>query len=176
MNFYIKINKLIFLFFLMKFMQEAFYRLNLGMAKTTRGTIPVVAFSLKPEIAREFYLRELREEDYKKIQEDGKHSILPVGNLKKMGNIETPFSFFENSNGNLTYLLRWVGVPGDACDLGLEGTELNNLRDFFEGKHNFPPPWIEYTPHNVDSVYQAYALTSAWLAWATFAEAVTSTD
>ncbi|MEX2017029.1 MAG: hypothetical protein WD876_00980 [Candidatus Pacearchaeota archaeon] len=154
----------------MEFRQDALYRLDVGMAKTGIGTIPLVTAHLKSDVAKKFYHQELSNEDYKRIQEDGKYIISSIGDFKQIGDITNPFSFFENRKGNLTYLLQYISVPGDACDLGIEGMGIEALKDFFEGKNGFPPTWIEYTQHNLYNVFQAYAIISAWSAWATWAE------
>ena len=68
--------------------------------------------------------------------------------------------------------MRWCVVPGDACDLGIEGTELDSLmREGFDSLIKYKQ-LIEYQPHNVDNTKQAYALLSLWLNWVDSAFAI----
>jgi hypothetical protein len=75
-----------------------------------------------------------------------------------------PYQFVDDS-----LLLRYIVVPGDACELGIDGGELGEFK-------REEPPWdrsLAYTPHNVDTHTQAYALLSLFLTWADIARAVT---
>jgi hypothetical protein len=65
-----------------------------------------------------------------------------------------------------TCLLHFVQVPGDACDLGIDGFVLSNLKERQDWDR------VEYSPHNVDSHTQAYALASLFLKWAHLVEAL----
>ena len=74
--------------------------------------------------------------------------------------IHEPYHFLKNDDGKLTSLLHWVDVPGDACDLGLHPEEIEELKeDDYKG-------WVEYHPHNVDSLSQAFSLLSLFIYWA----------
>jgi hypothetical protein len=77
--------------------------------------------------------------------------------------IRPPYHFVDD-----TCLLHFVQVPGDACDLGIDGSELSEFKREKDSWKNA----INYTPHNVDSHMQAYALLSLFLTWAHIAEAV----
>lgn len=104
-----------------------------------------------------------------RLQQGGREIISGFG-LDKFQKIRLPYSFVEDS-----CLLRGVNVPGDACDLGLAESEINDYVSNFqsykksitehinEGGKVIP---IRYTPHNVDTQLQASALLSLWLNWA----------
>ena len=74
--------------------------------------------------------------------------------------IREPYHFLKNDDGKLTSLLHWVGVPGDACDLGIDHEEIEDL------KINDYKGWVEYHPHNVDTLSQASFLLSLFIYWA----------
>ena len=69
-----------------------------------------------------------------------------------------PF-YFHDVDDEWTILLRWVQVPGNACDLGDGGLEPKDILKMNDDD------FIEFEPHNVDSMKQAYALSSLWLKW-----------
>lgn len=71
-------------------------------------------------------------------------------------------------------LLHVASVPGNACGLGITGSDLS---DFIEDikmnrKAGERMDELQYTPHNVDSIEQAYGLLSLWLNWAELAKAL----
>lgn len=84
--------------------------------------------------------------------------ILPSSLVEKRWK---PYSFVEGSS-----LLHYVKVPGNACDLCLEHFCQN---DFFENNLDSIHR-VNYTPHNIDSKDQAFALLSLWINWANSAQ------
>jgi hypothetical protein len=88
------------------------------------------------------------------------------------GLMRNPYRFLENDKGNFTSLLRWCSVPGDACELGIDGMEV----DYVHRNKKFPEGMLQYGPHNIDNIHQAYALLSIWLRWADYAYAITRKD
>lgn len=75
------------------------------------------------------------------------------------------YRFAENS-----WLIRTIVIPyGNACDLSFNESA---LRDFLgsgwdkisQGK--IKPLWVEYSPHNIDSLKQAMCLRELFLGWA----------
>lgn len=84
-----------------------------------------------------------------KLNEFGKNVLRSLWN--GMEHIRTPYVFLED-----TMLLRFCSAPGNACDLGIDGIDLDRIdRD----------ETVSYHPHNVDSHVQAYALLSVWIMW-----------
>ena len=77
--------------------------------------------------------------------------------------IRPPYQFVDD-----TCLLHYVTVPGNACDLGVDGIVMSEFKKEKESWKNT----LEYHPHNVDSHTQAYALLSLYLTWAHMVEAV----
>lgn len=68
-----------------------------------------------------------------------------------MTGINHPLGFYGKS-----CLLMQCCVPGDATDLGIDGSDQDKLvkKDI-----------VLYLPHNVDSIKQAYGLLSLWTLW-----------
>jgi hypothetical protein len=85
---------------------------------------------------------------------------------KKPSRYEKVFYFVENE-GKPTLLLQYCQVPGNACDLGMDVDDIKRLQEEIRNGKNFDSimNWIEYGPHNVDNIPQAYSLLSAWLHW-----------
>jgi hypothetical protein len=75
-----------------------------------------------------------------------------------------PYSFAEDS-----WLVRGMFVPGDACDLSFSQY---NLEEFLGSgwkrmnEKGNKPIWVDYSPHNVDSMNQAMCLRELFLNWA----------
>jgi len=84
-----------------------------------------------------------------RFQEFGKDWIIKRL-FKKDKFIRDPYMFVENS-----LLVQSIHVQGDACDLRTDWGEIEYL-----DRENSLREQIQYSPHNVDSVYQAYALFS----------------
>jgi len=158
----------------MKFMESGFYRFSgLGMGEIASGITPNIGISLTGKAAKEFYNNELNDRGYQNLQETGIQQIFLTGISSNIEDIDPPFHFVRNKDGNRTWLLRWNKVPGNSCELGIDGNSLEVLQAAFEGKKEVPK-WIVYSPHNVDNIQQAYALASTWVEWANVAEAVVS--
>lgn len=64
-----------------------------------------------------------------------------------------------------TCLLHGVSAPGNACDLTSDYSEIERLADGVDESRDVWGWALEYSPHNVDGVRQAYALLSVWLTW-----------
>lgn len=67
-----------------------------------------------------------------------------------------------------TCLIHGVGVPGNACDLTADYSEIERLLNRGYEPIDIGEVWswaLEYSPHNVDSARQAYGLLSVWLTW-----------
>lgn len=73
-----------------------------------------------------------------------------------------PFHFVEDS-----LLVQSIHVPGDACDLGIDWSDIDEL------KREQPYRTLTYGPHNVDSMQQAYGLLTLFTEWINIAEALT---
>src|SRR5690349_13058459 len=78
--------------------------------------------SLDIRFARKAFARELSDKVRENFQKHGRRIIKAAG-LEKMGRIENPYAFHEN-----TFFLRHCVVPGNACDLGIEPTELDDYK------------------------------------------------
>jgi len=125
--------------------------------------------SLNGEIA--IKLRELKKENrIEEILQQQGRKIITGFKLDKLGKIKNPYQFIEDS-----LLLRSALVPGDACDLSLQDSDLNNFAgDYKRYKESLDEyikkggemPSVQYISHNVDSQQQAAALLSLWLHWA----------
>ena len=122
---------------------------------------------LDKNLAKKALETELFEKGYNNLETIATSTIKGVGLAKKDERIKPPYHFVRNEDGKLTWLLQFCTVPGDACDLGLEWGEINGLK----GEH-FYKDYIDYTPHNVDHVRQAYSLLSIWLFWAEIVESI----
>ncbi|MFA4953325.1 MAG: hypothetical protein WC584_03820 [Candidatus Pacearchaeota archaeon] len=154
---------------------EHFYVVS-GFQPTGRDDLSGFGFAvgLDPNFAKKAFEKEILEDVYKRFDEIGRSIIAASGFREKY--IHQPYAFVENEKGNLTNLLRWCIVPGDACDLGIDGSELDRMsRDGFDNLIEYKQ-MIEYQPHNVDNTRQAYALLSLWLFWADSAFALLKTS
>ena len=79
-----------------------------------------------------------------------------------------PYKFVENEEDKLTCLLQYCDVPGDATGIGIDGMDINSLvRAFKEDpqRNIFRLRGVTYSPHNIDTINQAYTLLSIWLNW-----------
>ena len=113
-------------------------------------------------LAKKALERKLPDEGFDRMQEIGKKIIVSSGLAKKDEHIYPPYKFAESKEG-YNLLLRFCDVPGNACSLGLDGDWLYKFERFdkYDGEL-----LLEYVPHNVDSIHQAYALLSLWTNWA----------
>ncbi len=71
-----------------------------------------------------------------------------------------PYKLIEDS-----FLLHFVDVPGNACSLSLSLDCMETLLSREEWRDN-APNFVEYIPHNIDSLPQAQCLLALWLHWA----------
>ena len=94
---------------------------------------------------------ELTEEQYDKFHTVG--SI--IMNRDRNHTLFPPYGFTE-IDGKMTMLLKYCRVDGSACDIGHTNHDLKNLPD---------TRLLEYQPHNVDNMWQAYTLLSLWIKW-----------
>ena len=151
--------------------RDSFYRIEgfstLGEGMGGQGFM----IHLDPDYAKRFYETELNERGHDHLQDHGKRIIVGAGLVESIEDTRNPFVFVENDEGNRTFLLHYLSVPGDACDLGIDGSKMGYWKPFFKGKGGRTEFWVDYTPHNVDSMQQSHALLSAWLAWVGGAEA-----
>ena len=115
-------------------------------------------------------------QSYEKILPEG-HSLNEIGRnivvrsgLARRENVHRdPYYFMENSDGELTALLRWVTVPGNACEIGVDGTIYDQiLKENWDeaGRSLGALGSLQYGPHNIDTSQQAYALASLFTFWA----------
>jgi hypothetical protein len=126
------------------------------------------------EFAKRAFGKELSDKVHERFQERGKEIVRRT--FQKYNFIPEPYFFSGNENGavsslrgNRTFLASSFIVPGDACSLDLDWMESSHLKE--EKPHqNF----IEYSPHNVDSMQQAYTLFSLFAKWADIVEATIS--
>ncbi len=152
--------------------EDPFYVVNyFGNGEPGRMSSFGFAIGLKPDIARKFYDKEIEDEKIKRMNSIGKKLIKNIFAWEKMSpkDIDTPYFFMRNERGNPTFLLQGCRVPGNACDIGIDGKGLKELiRDLDAGFQ------AEYTPHNVDSIIQASGLFALWNQWAIMAYAATN--
>lgn len=120
---------------------------------------------MKSDIARRALSHPMSQKYYDHLQRIGKDIILNSGWEKEFIRKE-PYVFAENKEGKVSSLLHYCEVPGDACDLGIDGMQLGR---FMDGGDRIS---VKYGPHNVDNTRQAYALLSLWLTWANGLEGV----
>lgn len=114
------------------------------------------ATKINGKVADELFKTILSEEEYETIQKIGR---LIIEGYKFDSKFIRPYDFVKNKDGKLTFLLHCCDVPGNACSLDLERVDLSQENPHIK-------PWLEYIPHNVDTMPQAAALLSLWLKWA----------
>lgn len=124
---------------------------------------------LDKDLANKALQTELTEQGYKHLTQMAETVIRRAGLAMQKERVSTPYHFVGNKSGNLTCLLQFCTVPGNACDLGIDGIETGRLVERGKIEHN-----PEYDPHNVDHPRQAYSLLSLWLNWADLIEAFLS--
>ncbi len=139
-----------------------------GLSPQTRnGEIEMGGFGfsiyLDTEFAKKAYKTLLPEGHH--LNEIAEKILVDCKLIRENGVLHNPYRFAENRDGKLTTLLRWVQVPGCACDLGIEGNEFGKI---IEGEwiNSEIQGFLGYYPHNVDSYYQAYGLLSLFTTWA----------
>ena len=112
---------------------------------------------------------------YSYLQKRAESIIKGVGLAREKDLIKTPCNFSSIVNGEETpLLLQYCKVPGNACELGIDGRKVESLKRDIDRK-SFSNR-LEYACHNVDTHTQAYALLSIWLNWARMLKANYSLD
>jgi len=122
------------------------------------------SIGLNADFAMKAYCKEITELAFNKLDKIAKKMLKTI---KLDSSFIYPYKFLENEKGKPTLLLQWCNVPGDACDLGIDGFKL----DFIKKGKLSQNEMVIYNPHNIDSMKQAYALLSIWLNWSNFAYA-----
>ena len=139
-----------------------YYRVNSMLPANTVHSNCNFSTYLKGDFAKKAFKEELNESFYQNLQERGKNLIKINFNEKDF----EPYHFVENSEGKFTNLLRGVFVPGDACDLSIDGGNYGRILDNPNGalKKDFP---LIYVPHNIDNPLQASTTLMLRIEWAT---------
>jgi len=120
---------------------------------------------IDPSLAEKAFKNSPKEGFIKNFQEGGKKLISKYFDLK-IENLLGPYNFIEKQDGKESFLLRGICVPGDACDLSIDGTEYGRIIEKPDQiKHLYH---LQYVPHNVDNHTQAFALLALWTEWANF--------
>ena len=114
---------------------------------------------LDGNFARKMREKYPNEEVKARLNGEGRIIIARYG-LEKMGNI-TPYDFLSGS-----WLPNSFRVPGNACDLGLECSDREELTNTRLGEIEKGLRPVTYTPHNVDGRDQAFCLLSLFTHWA----------
>lgn len=124
--------------------------------------------NLKAEFAKRAHSKELPKENH--FRYIAKSIIEGTGLSKDPYHINGAFRFTENDNDHKTCLLRYIQVPGDACDIGIDGSEYSNIlrTDWSNIERNGA---LMYDPHNIDTHSQAYALLALFTSWANITDA-----
>ena len=87
-------------------------------------------------------------------------AIVKESGLAKTGFLsEREFYRFFNDS----WLLQYCSVPGNATNIGIDPSDFDEVEN---DQGLDVVNWIEYIPHNVDTMQQAYTLLSVWLDWA----------
>ncbi len=97
-----------------------------------------------------------------RFQEMGEKLIVRRLFRKEGGYIRKPYDFVEDS-----LLIQSIHVPGNACDLGVAWAQIEDIENERVRKN-----WLEYNPHNVDSMAQAFALFSLFTKWVDWSKAL----
>lgn len=120
-----------------------------------------LATGLDMNLAKKAFGKELTQKTQDRFIEIGNHLVKSIGLTKEDRMIMSPYMFIQNDEKMYTCLLHFVRVPGNACDLGIEWNQIDDVK-----RENSHRNLLEYGPHNVDSIHQAYGLLSLWLSWA----------
>src|SRR3990167_912896 len=144
------------------------YRIE-GFVPPSRGEtrMGMYGFGVKLDLdfAKQAFQNELSDKFYEVIKSRGERIVRSVFPRDKY--IHEPYLFAGNENGipsilngNRTFLANSFIVPGNACSLNLDRDETSRLTE-----KNPYPNYVEYSPHNVDSIDQSYALLSLFMTW-----------
>ena len=150
----------------MVFPDKSFYVLdNFGLGSDETGNWGF-AIGLDPKYAKKFYEREITKEQFENMNLHGKEIIKGICRWGDDLFIDNPYHFVRNKKGNQTLLLQFWSVPGNTCDLSIDGMDLERIICWEDDV------LIEYGPHNVDGMDQASSLLAVWNQWATMAYSV----
>jgi len=123
------------------------------------------SIGLKASFAKKCLERKITQENVDNMTNMGKELVARTFSDKY--GIRDPHHFFEDGK-EYNMLLKWVTVPGNACDVGNAGVTMKQIMKMKD------EDMLEYHPHNVDSMSQATVLLSLFLQWYSFAYALTS--
>lgn len=156
----------------MIYTDEAFYVIGRGFGLGRKGCMGSYGFAigLDPKYAKRFYEKEITQQQSDNLDRHGKKIVRDIFDLEEESFINTPYHFLKNEKGNLTLLLQWCSVIGNTCDLGIDGMNLDRIKRWQDDS------LIEYEPHNVDTLHQAFGLLTLWNEWAAIAYGVTRED
>lgn len=152
---------------------RAIYRIDGFFPPQESGRLGGYGFSigLDPVFSRKALETEISEQGFKNLQKIGRGIVNRVGLAREDDKfILPPYNFFPlagqepRGNHKVSCLLQSCTVPGTACTISVSWSDLSSLR---ENSTNF----LEYSPHNIDSLKQAYALLSIWIKWLDLIEA-----
>ena len=117
------------------------------------------SIGLRKQFARRALDNKLPEKGLENFQKIGEDIVLKL--FRTTGSIISPYEFFKHESGKKSSLINSVNVPGtNGCYLLAQQTKLKELDQIDE--HNL---YLEYNPHNIDTVTQAYALLSLFTYW-----------
>lgn len=124
------------------------------------------SIGLKGDFARKCLEHKLTEQNVERFNEIGKKLLAKTFKDK---DFRDPYHFFDDTKDHCL-LLKWLTVPGNACDLGSSGVTPKQIKVY----HN--ERFLEYDPHNVDTMSQACLLLTLFLQWHDFAVAILTPD
>ena len=138
------------------------YRLE-GLQHQGEGDVHAHSFNihLDSDFARKAFQTELPEHVYDELNKQGEDVIKRIN---RNGFVPTPiYSFYNNKKGR-SLLLCFTKTIGDACELGLDNSEFEDLFKKYSDKT------ILYSYHNIDSLSQKVSLLSLFVNWVDIAE------
>ncbi len=113
------------------------------------------SIGLKASFAKRCINFKMKKENVDRMNEIGQSALSRVFPPKSFN---PPFNFMDINDGYVM-MLGFVQVTGNACDIGVAGISCEDIIRMDDDR------FVEYHPHNVDSVQQAYMLLSLWLEW-----------
>jgi len=133
------------------------------------NTFGSFGFSVKLDydFAKKALENEISERTYNDLRKIGNMTIENIDLTSFDSFSGRPYHFVTNNDGKSTNLVQWFQVPGNSCDLGLDWSQINYLKE--EEKYR---NYIEYMSHNIDSPKQAYALLSNFTSWVDLTSAI----
>lgn len=118
---------------------------------------------LDGDIARMALNTRLTEEDHERFQRLGRSIVVNSGLATESQLVQDPY-FFWVDNGNLTLLLQYCALPGDAPRLSVLPRDIKELKE--------RSVLERYNSVNVDNPLQAYTFASLWTNWANHLEVI----